>query len=409
MNYFLVGIKGSGMASLAHILLDKGYNVSGCDTLDYVYTQDDLFNRNVKIYNFDEYEYKKEDIVIFGHSFKDSIEVDIARFICDEVYEYHEFLNRIIKESKLSIGISGSHGKTWTTGLISFILDKLTNVSYLIGDGEGKYNGNDIFIFEACEYMDHFLVYECDICLVLNIDYDHVDYFKCEEDYIKSFEKFCNKSKLCILNKDDVNINKLNTNNKIYYSMKDIDSLYLNKEGYSFKYNNNLINTNIYGDKHISNLIGIITLFNYLNIDINDYKEYLNKFNGVKRRFKEIIINGDIYIDDYAHHPTQIAYTLDMIKNKYNEKEIIVFFKPDRASRFLTFNKEFATSFNNIDKVVLIKNKDINVNLLIKENPKKFIKYNKRIIKRIRSIKNKVVVSFSSKNMKDVYESIFIN
>ena len=178
MKYFLIGIKGSGMASLAHILLDKGYEVEGCDTLDYVYTQDELLKRNVKIYNFDEYEYKKDDVVIFGHSFKDSEEVDIARFFVDKVYEYHEFLSLIIKESKLSIGISGSHGKTWTTGLISFLLDKLTNVSYLIGDGEGKYNGKDIFIFEACEYQEHFLMYECDIALVLNIDYDHVDYFK---------------------------------------------------------------------------------------------------------------------------------------------------------------------------------------------------------------------------------------
>ena len=396
------------MASLAHILLDKGYEVEGCDTLDYVYTQDDLLKRNVKIYNFDEYEYKKDDVIIFGHSFKDSEEVEIARFFSNEVYEYHEFLSRLIKESKLSIGISGSHGKTWTTGLISFLLDKLTNVSYLIGDGEGKYNGDEIFIFEACEYQDHFLMYECDISLVLNIDYDHVDYFKNEEDYIESFNKFSNKSKLSILNKDDLNINKLEVNNSLYFSLNDISDLILNKEGYSFKYKGININTNIYGKKHILNLIGVITLFNYLNIDINDYKDYINKFNGVKRRFKEIIVNGDLYIDDYAHHPTQISYTLEMIKNKYPEYEIIVFFKPDRASRFLTFYKDFAASFNNADKVILLKNKDIDISLLIKENKKKFYKFNKRVIRDVKSMKKKVVVSFSSKNMNSVFESIFI-
>ena len=98
--------------------------------------------------------------------------------------------------------------------------------------------------------------------------------------------------------------------------MDDINDLVLNKEGYSFRYKGININTNIFGKKHILNLIGVITLFNYLNIDINDYKDYINKFNGVKRRFKEIIVNGDLYIDDYAHHPTQILYTLEMIKRK---------------------------------------------------------------------------------------------
>ena len=251
-------------------------------------------------------------------------------------------------------------------------------------------------------------MYECDISLVLNIDYDHVDYFKNEEDYIESFNKFSNKSKLSILNKDDLNINKLKVNHSLYFSLNDISDLILNKEGYSFKYKGININTNIYGKKNILNLIGVITLFNYLNIDTNDYKDYINKFNGVKRRFKEIIVNGDLYIDDYAHHPTQILYTLEMIKNKYSEYEIIVFFKPDRASRFLTFYKDFAASFNNADKVILLKNKDIDISLLIKENKKKFYKFNKRVIRDVKNRKKKVVVSFSSKNMNSVFESIFI-
>ena len=106
---------------------------------------------------------------------------------------------------------------------------------------------------------------------------------------------------------------------------------------------------------------------------IGQYSE--NKFNGVKRRFKEILVNGDVYIDDYAHHPTQIAYTLEVIKNKYPDYEIIVFFKPDRASRFLTFYKSIATSFNNVSCVVVMKStsEEINVNLLIKENEVKLI------------------------------------
>ena len=181
----------------------------------------------------------------------------------------------------------------------------------------------------------------------------------------------------------------------------------LNEMDFVMTYTNKF-NTNIYGVKHLENLLACIKLFQYLNIEIKDYKDYINKFKGVKRRFEETIINGDIYIDDYAHHPTQIKYAIETIKNKYKEYELIVFFKPDRPSRFLTFYKVFAASFNNADKVILLKNKDIDVSLLIKENKKKFYKFNKRVIRDVKSMKKKVVVSFSSKNMNSVFESIFI-
>ena len=142
-------------------------------------------------------------------------------------------------------------------------------------------------------------------------------------------------------------------------------------------------------------------------------KDYIFKFEGVKRRFKEIIVNGDIYIDDYAHHPTQILYTIEMIKNKYPEYELIVFFKPDRPSRFLTFYKQIATSLEKADYVVVMDlvstEKSVNINMLVNENKTKFYLYNIRTIKFIKSIKKKVVVSLSSKNMQEVYENIFIN
>lgn len=411
MRYILYGCKGSGMASVSNILLDQGYEVIGIDTDKYVYTQDDLLKRNMKIYNFNEYQFNEDDILIYGHSFKGDKVIKEARLTCKEVYEYHEFVNKLAKKSKLSIAISGSHGKTYTTGLLSHILSKYKNISYLIGDGEGKYNGDDIFVFEACEYQDHFLIYEPDISIVLNIDYDHVDYFKNEEDYIESFNKFINKSKLVILNKNDRNIQKLNKiDNAKYYDINEIKELILTKYGYKFKYHNKEYITNVYGDKHVENILAIITLLDILNI--NNYNEYLINFFGVKRRFREIITNGDIYIDDYAHHHTQIEYTLKMIKNKYSEYELVVFFKPDRPSRFLTFYKQIATSLEQANYVVIMdfpscNEEKVDVNLLVKENNKFFI-YNKKIINKIRKIKKKVVVTFGSKNMQEVYENIFI-
>lgn len=401
------------MASLTHILLDKGYEVIGIDSNNYVYTQDDLLKRGLKIYSFNEYKFLNDDILIYGHSFKDIQEVSKAKEICKENYEYHEYVNKLVKNSKLSIAISGSHGKTYTTGLISYLLNNITKASYLIGDGEGKYNGDDIFVFEACEYQDHFLIYHPDICIVLNIDYDHVDYFKSEEDYLKTFEKFIKNSKVAILNKNNENIKKLNINNALFFNINDVKKLKLIDKGYTFTLKNKKINTNIYGKKHIENILSVITLFDYLNININDYLKYLSTFLGVKRRFREIITNGDIYIDDYAHHPSQIQYTLEMVKNKYPDYVLIVFFKPDRPSRFLTFYKQIATSLEQANYAVIMdfpscnENK-VDVNLLINENINKFYIYNENIIEKVRSINKKVVVSLGSKNMQEVYENIFI-
>ena len=413
MRYILYGIKGSGLSSLAHILLDKGYEVEGIDTNKYVYTQDDLIERKIKIYSFGEYIFSKADILIYGHSFKENEEVKKASLVCKMTYEYHEYVDKLIKESKLSIAVAGSHGKTFTTGLISNILSKLYNVSYLIGDGEGKYNGNDIFVFEACEYQDHFLKYKVDIGVILNIDYDHVDYFKSEEDYIESFNKFCSNCKTIILNKEDYNIKKLNHNNPVYFSFNDINNLKLTEKGYVFNLENELIKTNVYGNKHILNILSLIKLCDCLNIDRKKYLKYICEFNGVKRRFREIIINGDIYIDDYAHHPSQIKYTLEMIKNKYPDRELVVFFKPDRASRFLTFYKQIATSLDIANLAVIMEFKEDKdntlIDLLLNENKIKFYRFNDKTINIVKNMKNIVVVSLSSKNMEEVYEKIFIN
>ncbi len=412
MKYVLIGCKGSGVASLCHILLDQGHEVIGIDNLNYNYPEDDLRKRNMKIYNFNEYQYETIDIVIYGHSFKESNELKRAKEVVNLIYEYHEFVKLIASKSKLNIAVSGSHGKTYTTGLLSFLLSNINNISYLIGDGEGKYNGDDIFVYEACEYQDHFLIYESDISIILNIDYDHVDYFKKEEDYINTFKKFINNSKVVIANKNDEIISKLDNEKIIYYDINETKDLRLEKNGYTFSLNDEKIITNVYGIKHVENILAVIKLLDYLGIEKKRYLNNLNKNFGVKRRFRETIINGDIYIDDYAHHPSQIKYTLDMIKNKYPDYGLIVFFKPDRESRFLTFYKQIATSLEKADYAVIMETNScfekIDVSLLIKES-NKFYEYNREIIEKIKKINKKVVVTLSSKNMQEVYENIFIN
>ena len=183
----MVGIKGSGMSSLAQILDDDHYNIVGSDVDKYIFTEESLLKRNIKIESLNSQNYKNADLLIVGHDFMDNYFLNILRKNNIPFLEYNEFLNFYINKSRL-VSICGSHGKTTLSKMITLIDDKY---SYLVGDGEGKKSKNEeFFILESCEYKNHFLKYNPFFLIITNIDYDHIDYFKNEEEYINSFKKF---------------------------------------------------------------------------------------------------------------------------------------------------------------------------------------------------------------------------
>lgn len=333
MKYFLIGIKGSGMASVAKILLDKGHRVVGSDTDSYVFTEDDLIKRGIKIYNFGEYDFKDIDFVIIGHSFVNNIDHKNALDNNLKVLEYNEFVASLVKE-KYSIAVCGSHGKTSTVGLLTHLLKKY-NPSYLRGDGEGKWTNSKYFIFEACEYKDHFLKYNPNVTLLLNIDYDHVDYFKTETDYYNSFQKFID-----------------NTLDKVYCN-NILKSKIYHKNIYFFNFTNNYL-LPVFTNELKCNYSGAIKLCEDIGINKIDIQNGIDTFVGVKRRNRETIINDDVIIDDYAHHPTQINLMISEVKRKYVGKKIIVIFQPDRYSRIKVFKDEFKKVLGHADKVYLM-------------------------------------------------------
>src|SRR5699024_10119624 len=187
--YHFIGIKGTGMSALAHILYDSGIKVQGSDVENYFFTEDALNEKNIPILPFSKDNIKEGLTIIAGNAFtEDHVEIQAAKELGLTFYKYHEFLAEWLQKFT-SIAITGSHGKTSTTGLLSHVLSAHYPVSYLIGDGTGKgHVESDYFVFEACEYKRHFLHYSPDYAIMVNIDFDHPDYFSNINDVFDAFQ-----------------------------------------------------------------------------------------------------------------------------------------------------------------------------------------------------------------------------
>ena len=182
-KYHFIGIKGSGMSSLAQIAYDMGHIVQGSDEETYFFTQEKLEQRNIPMYYYGAENIKEGYEVILGNAFDDThIECRRAKELGLKIYTYAQFLGKLLEETP-SIAVTGAHGKTTTTTMTSNIFKHSYVTSYLIGDGTGHGEKNsDFMIAEACEYYRHFLAYHPDYAIVTNIDFDHPDYFNDEYD-----------------------------------------------------------------------------------------------------------------------------------------------------------------------------------------------------------------------------------
>ena len=188
--YHFVGIKGSGMSALAQILHEMGYSVQGSDVEKYFFTQAALEKAGIKILPFQKDNISEGMIVIAGNAFPDTHEeIEQAKKLDIPVIRYHRFLGEFTKNFT-SIAVTGSHGKTSTTGLLSHVLEGAQPTACLIGDGTGKgVKDAKYFVFEACEYRRHFLSYFPDYAIMTNIDFDHPDYFANIEDVFSAFQE----------------------------------------------------------------------------------------------------------------------------------------------------------------------------------------------------------------------------
>ncbi|MFB8528227.1 UDP-N-acetylmuramate--L-alanine ligase [Enterococcus casseliflavus] len=364
--HHFVGIKGSGMSSLALILHEKGYQVQGSDVEEYFFTQRDLEKAAIKLLPFDKANIQPEMVIIQGNAFPDTHEEIVrAKELGLEVTRYHDFIGQFI-QPYTSIAVTGSHGKTSTTGLLSHVLSGIRPTSFLIGDGTGHGEPDaEFFSFEACEYRRHFLAYSPDYAIMTNIDFDHPDYFHSIEDVFSAFQSMANQVKKGIFAfGDDEYLRKLEADVPIYYygvndnddvQAKNIERTTQGSEFDVFIHGENIGHFILpaFGQHNINNALSVIAVAYKEGLDMKEVAAEMISFPGVKRRFSEKIVADMTIVDDYAHHPAEIKATIDGARQKYPEKEIIAVFQPHTFTRTIALMDEFAEALDLADHVYL--------------------------------------------------------
>ncbi|TDL76461.1 UDP-N-acetylmuramate--L-alanine ligase [Peribacillus frigoritolerans] len=364
--YHFVGIKGTGMSALAQILHDMNYEVQGSDIEKNIFTQKALEQRGIPLFPFSKDNIKEGLTIIAGNAFPDSHpEIEEAHSLGLQVIRYHTFLGEFM-EKFTSVGITGAHGKTSTTGLLAHVIQGAKPTSFLIGDGTGRgMEQSEYFVFEACEYRRHFLSYYPDYAIMTNIDFDHPDYFSSIDDVFKAFQEMAMQVKKGIIAcGDDEHLQHIQANVPVvYYGFSEENDFQARNvvkatDGTSFDvfvrntfYASFKIPT--FGDHSVLNALSVIALCHYEEIDAEVIQAQLQTFEGVKRRFNEKKIGNQVLIDDYAHHPTEITATIDAARQKYPDREIVAVFQPHTFSRTQSFLEEFADSLKKADTVYL--------------------------------------------------------
>ena len=367
MKYYCIGIKGTGMSTLAQILHDLGNEVSGYDDArGHKFTQDGLEKRDIPIYYDHDHEIDKDTIVTYSVAFKeDHEEMKRVKNLGLTIKKYGELMGDVIDLFE-TIGVSGTHGKTTTSSLIRHLLEETVGCNYFIGAGDGYADKkNKYFVVESDEFNRHFTYYHPTYSIITNIEAEHLECYKDIDDIRNAFEIFANQTKkLVVANGDNEEVRKINYKTKVkFYGFNEsndivIKNMELLETGSVFDLyiDNELFghfDIPLYGKHMVLNAAAAITIAKELGLSQEKIHELLETFHNAKRRFAETKIGNCIIIDDYAHHPTEIKVTLQAVKQKYPNKRLVVVFVPNTYSRTKDFKEEFIDAFSIADKTYL--------------------------------------------------------
>jgi len=380
-NIHFIGIAGSGMIALAQYLRGWGRcRITGSEIRETNAAQD-LLQQGIKITFFHHQDnLKNADIVVYSRAISDTnCELSYAKKKNIPCFSRGEFLAELMKTYSRQIAISGSHGKTTTTGMLIHILDASgITPSFMVG-GErppyhinGRYSESSTFIAESDESDGSFLLLNPTHSILNNLEPEHLDYYKSFEKLIESFKTFCQQSiqrkSLIAYNNDDSNLVALvNSIDSPYFTSFSIDNLesdftarnlVFNTESSTFDlyHKGNFqgkISLNLIGTHNIYNALAACSICLNLGISITHIQQGLANFKGVKRRIQHIFSYKNIQIyDDYGHHPTEIQATLNGLKQS-KKAPIICIFQPHRYSRVKEHMTDFHGSFNHADHVLI--------------------------------------------------------
>lgn len=380
INVHFIGIGGISMSGLAEILLGRGFHITGSDSKESNLTQH-LEKLGATVYIGQKAENIKPgiDVVVYTAAIHpDNPEYVAAKKAGLPMLTRAQLLGEMMKNYEVPIAVAGTHGKTTTTSMASHILLKAgLDPTITVGGILPAIHGNirvghsQNFIAEACEYTNSFLSFCPKIELILNVDADHLDFFKDIDDIAHSFREFAQllpKDGTLIIDKDTPKypyiVKDLDTE-VITYSLKDDTADYTAKDiTYDKKGCGSFtciergkelgrFTLNVPGIHNVSNALASIALGRKLGIEYEVISQGLLDFKGTERRFEyKGMLNGFTIIDDYAHHPTEIKATLTAAKN-YPHKELWVAFQPHTYTRTKALMPEFAEALTLADHVVL--------------------------------------------------------
>ena len=374
--YHFIAIGGIGMSGLAKYLLEDGHTVSGSDITDSKYVEA-LRKLGATVYIGHKAENVPEaSTVIVSSAIRDTNpELIRAKELGLKIYHRSDLLKEVAETAqankKCFIGFSGTHGKTTTSGLCSYVLEKAgLNPSFVDGgivpdihtNAQHK-NGNH-FVAELDESDGTIVKYSPDILVINNLEEDHVDFYvNGISDLIKTFNQAVSNAKKVIVNSDNEGIKLLKGNfvtfgidNSADYTAKNIK---FTKECTTFDiFRNNeflcSMKLQLSGIHNVYNTLAVVSALSEAGVDINGLKEYFYDFTGMGRRFQKVCnIHGIEVFDDYAHHPTEIKATLDAAASRFGKENIVAVFQPHRYTRLKGLWNEFKNAFDEAGRVIV--------------------------------------------------------
>ncbi len=379
IHVHFIGIGGISMSGLAEILLEEGFTISGSDAKQSALT-DSLAQKGATIYigqKASNLSIRPALVVYTAAIREDNEEFKAAVDAGIPMLSRAELLGQIMDNYEKSIAVAGTHGKTTTTSMISQILlvakaDPTISVGGILEaiGGNIRVGGSEVFITEACEYTNSFLHFHPKYSIITSVEAEHLDFFKDIDDIRRSFHVFAGNTAhdgVLIINGQIAALDQITNNlscSVTTYGLCENDDFYAK----NITYNDHACGTytlmhktedlgtvslSVPGRHNVSNSLAAIALCLNLGLPLDVIKKGLLQFGGTKRRFEyKGTKNGITVIDDYAHHPTEVAATLTAARN-YPHGRIICVFQPHTYSRTKAFLSDFARVLSMADIVVL--------------------------------------------------------
>jgi UDP-N-acetylmuramate--alanine ligase len=390
---YMIGIKGVGMTMLAQFLASKGIKVSGSDIFEKFMTDQILKRNNIKVIEgFDRRNIPRDaDAVIYSTAYSENTNEEVKEVTANGRVKALTFAQALsgVFNNFYGIAVCGSHGKTTTSAWLGYVMHRAgLEPNVMVGANVEQFQGSSLtgssnyLVIEADEYQNKLENFNPKGVVLNNIEHDHHDFFKTEEDYISVFKEFIKKiptKGFLVANYDDKTVTELSSmcrgkvisygidNQKadlVAYDIRQGERVVGGEEEKQFfKIKINIEEEGELGDfsirlsgKHnIYNSLAVIAACLEQEMELSEIRTYLEEFTGTERRMQVLgEFNQALLIDDYAHHPTEVRTTLSGVRDRFPGKRIVTVFHPHTYSRTLALLEEFGQSFADSDEVVVL-------------------------------------------------------